>query len=196
MVGDFEVVDSRTLKQEGKEDCRVLSLDCSKEFLEYLATKTRNHRYRLFDHYVYINGGKRSDSVSDYTTLSLEHEAASKLVKSNIDTILRHAAQRHGLSKAFDEAIRYKNIIYKYKLTLNITYYGPTIEITYINMSPSSSNPIDDEASKQPKNSDRRERTMERQWTVTRITDWTRTTRRHGNVHKKSHQARTRHPSI
>lgn len=65
MNGDFEVVDSTTLKQEGKEDCRLLSLNCSKEFLEYLATKTRNHRYRLFDHHVYINGGKRSDSVSE-----------------------------------------------------------------------------------------------------------------------------------
>ena len=29
MVGDFEVVDSRTLRQEGKEDCRLLSLDLS-----------------------------------------------------------------------------------------------------------------------------------------------------------------------
>ena len=44
MKGDFEVVECRTLKQEGKEDCRILSLDCSKEFLEYLATKTRNQR--------------------------------------------------------------------------------------------------------------------------------------------------------
>ena len=37
MKGDFEVVDCRTLKQEGKEECRILSLDPSKEFLEYLA---------------------------------------------------------------------------------------------------------------------------------------------------------------
>ena len=100
MVGDFEVVDSRTLRQEGKEDCRLLSLDCSKEFLDYLATKTRNHRYKLFDHYVYINGGKRSDSTTEYNAPNLDPEAATMLVKSNIDAILRHTAQRHGLGKA------------------------------------------------------------------------------------------------
>ena len=107
MKGDFEVVDSTTLKQEGKEDCRILSLNCSKEFLDYLATKPRNHRYRMFDHHVYINGGKRSDSVSEYTAPNLSPEAAEKLILSNVDTIMRHAARRQGLGQAFEEALKY-----------------------------------------------------------------------------------------
>ena len=79
-----EVVDCRTLKQEGKEECRILSLDCSKEFLDYLATKTRNHRYPLFDHHVYVNGVKRSDfSASDTEIPDLSKEVASLLVKSH-----------------------------------------------------------------------------------------------------------------
>ena len=70
MAGDFEVVDCRSLTQEGKEECRILSLDCSKEFLDYLATKTRNHKYPLFDHHVYINGGKGWTPKPTLTPLS------------------------------------------------------------------------------------------------------------------------------
>ena len=142
MVGDFEVVDSRTLRQEGKEDCRVLSLDCSKEFLEYLATKNRNHRYS--HQRVYINGGKRADSVSDYNAPNLDPEAASSLVKSNIDAILRHTAQRHGLGKAFDEAIKYAVII-----ITSITGY-----IIYTNLSSSLLHytPLGDATKKLPRN--------------------------------------------
>ena len=107
MTGDFEVVDCRLLKQEGKEECRILSLDPSKEFLDYLATKTRNHRYPLFDHFVYINGGKRSDSVSEYNAPDLSAEAASMLVKSHNEFILQHSAKKLGLGKAFEDAARY-----------------------------------------------------------------------------------------
>ena len=88
-----------------------MSLNCSKEFLEYLATKTRNHGYRIFDHYVYINGGKRVDSVSNYKAPNLDPEATIKLVKSNIDTILRHAAHRHV------NQVQYKNELHTQKNT-------------------------------------------------------------------------------
>ena len=119
MAGDFEVVDCRTLKQEGKQDCRILSLDCSKEFLEYLATKNRNHRYPLFDHHVYVNGGKRLDSTTEFDAPDLSAEVASMLVKSHNDYILKQSAYKMGLGKAFEEAAkRYKNFSYLYYNTL------------------------------------------------------------------------------
>ena len=61
MTGDFTIVDCRTLTKEGKENCRLLSLNCSDEFLAYLATKTKNHRYKVYNSRVWINGGRRSD---------------------------------------------------------------------------------------------------------------------------------------
>ena len=42
MKGDFTIVDSHALTEEGKEDCRLLSLNCSDEFLAYLATKPKH----------------------------------------------------------------------------------------------------------------------------------------------------------
>ena len=122
MKGDFEVVECRTLKQEGKEDCRILSLDCSKEFLEYLATKTRNQRYPLFDHHVYINGGKRLDSKSNADAPELSPEVASLLIKTHNDYIMQQSAYRMGVGKAFDEAIRQYVLIqlpYSIYLTIN-----------------------------------------------------------------------------
>ena len=84
MHGDFEVIDSRTLKIKGRKDCRLLSLDCSPEFLDFLATKPRNFRYPMISHKVYINGGKRSDSPTEYTAPRLSHEDSAKLVKSQL----------------------------------------------------------------------------------------------------------------
>ena len=66
--GSFKLVDCRTLTAEGREGCRVVSLDCSPEFLEYLATKPKNHRFAFLYSFLYINGGKRSDSLSVYNT--------------------------------------------------------------------------------------------------------------------------------
>ena len=42
MKGDFTIVDSHALTEEGKEDSRLLSLNCSDEFLAYLATKPKH----------------------------------------------------------------------------------------------------------------------------------------------------------
>ena len=86
-----------------------MSLDCSKEFLAYLATKTRNHRYPLFDHHVYINGGKRVDSKSEYEAPELTKVVASMLIKSHSNYILQQSVYKMGMGKAFDEATRYKN---------------------------------------------------------------------------------------
>ena len=46
MKGDFEVVDCRTLTGEGKENCRLLSLSCSTEFLACLLYTSPSPRDR------------------------------------------------------------------------------------------------------------------------------------------------------
>ena len=121
MHGDFEVIDSRTLKIEGRKDCRLLSLDCSPEFLDYLATKPRNHRYPMISHKVYINGGKRSDSLTEYTAPRLSHEDSAKLVKSHSGWILETLARKMGLGKEFTEAEKYAIII----LYIPVSYTHP-----------------------------------------------------------------------
>ena len=130
MQGDFEVVDYRLLKQEGKKECRILSLDCGKEILEYLATKTRNHRYPLFDHHVYINSGKRIDSISNIETPDLSSEVASLIVKSHNNYIMQQSAYRMGMGKAFDEANKL------YVLFLYTKHIAQLISLTSLSSSP------------------------------------------------------------
>ena len=64
MRGSFKLIDCRTLTAEGRQGCRVISLDCSAEFLDWLATKPKNYRFGFLYSYLYINGGKRSDSLT------------------------------------------------------------------------------------------------------------------------------------
>ena len=45
--GSFTVVDCRTLKEAGKEGCRVISIEGSPAFLDYLATVPKNHQFRI-----------------------------------------------------------------------------------------------------------------------------------------------------
>ena len=45
--GSFTVVDCRTLREAGKEGCRVISIEGSPEFLDYLATTPKNHQFRI-----------------------------------------------------------------------------------------------------------------------------------------------------
>ena len=59
---------------------------------------------------MYINGGKRFDSTSDYSAPDLSAEAASMLVKSHNEFILQHSAKKLGLGKAFEDAARYKKL--------------------------------------------------------------------------------------
>lgn len=65
MKGSFKIVDCRTLTAEGREGCRVIFLDCSPDFLDYLAIKKKNHKFNFIYSYLYINGGKQSDSISE-----------------------------------------------------------------------------------------------------------------------------------
>ena len=106
MSGDFEVVESRTLKFEDREECRLVSLDCSEDFLKYLATKTRNWKYAAYGMKVYINGGKRSDSQSEYSVPELTKETTTKIVQANSGIILQHSAARLGYQKQFRESTR------------------------------------------------------------------------------------------
>ena len=106
MRGDFEVVESRTLKFEDREECRLVSLDCSEDFLKYLATKTRNWKYAAYGMKVYINEGKRSDSQSEYTVPELSKETSTKIVQANSGIILQYSAARLGYQKQFSESTR------------------------------------------------------------------------------------------
>ena len=42
IMGDFTIVDCRTLHGDGHQHCRLLSLSCSDNFLAWLATKMKN----------------------------------------------------------------------------------------------------------------------------------------------------------
>ena len=120
MKGDFTVVDCRTLTGEGKENCRLLTLNCSTEFLEYLATKLKSDRYTLYHSTVFINGGKRKDSVSDYSGPDLTPEITGKLLKANTNQIQLYSAHRLGIRKAMERSQR--SVSYTH-LTLPTTPY-------------------------------------------------------------------------
>ena len=119
MKGDFEVVDCRTLTGEGKESCRLLSLSCSTEFLAYLAGKTKNHRYKLYGSKVFINGGKRIDSKSEYNAPQLPSDITDKLIKANKNQIMTYAANRLGLGKAMAAEQRYAKYLHKQSKSYN-----------------------------------------------------------------------------
>ena len=80
---NFKIVDCRTLTVEGKVNCRLLSLKCSTEFLAYVATKTKNHWYKLYNIRVFINGGQCLDSTTEYNALQLSPDIIEKVLKSN-----------------------------------------------------------------------------------------------------------------
>ena len=103
MKGDFTVVDSRALTDEGKEDCRLISLSCSDEFLAYLATKTKNYKYKCYNSKVWINEGRRID----YDAPDLPRDLATMLLRSNNKAIMIHGADRYGLRKQLLNALKY-----------------------------------------------------------------------------------------
>ena len=70
MRGSFKIVDCRTLTAEGREGCRVISLDCSPDFLEYLASKKKNHKFNFIYSYLYINEEKE---VTVYQSITPPH---------------------------------------------------------------------------------------------------------------------------
>ena len=103
--GTFTVVNCRTFTAEGKENCRVLSLDCTAEFLDYLKTTDRNYKFRVGHKGVYINGGVRKDSGVNNAPRLTEAMVSSILRGSN-STIMRMAAKRYGVEKEYEAATR------------------------------------------------------------------------------------------
>ena len=102
--GDLTVVDCRALQGDGHQHCRLLSLNCSDEFLAWLATKTKNQKYNAYHSQVYINGRKRIDSETSYNAPKLTHETSSKLLKSNNNmVIMLHSATRLGYGKEMEK---------------------------------------------------------------------------------------------
>ena len=83
----------------------MVSLDCSPEFLEYLATKPKNHRF-AFLYFLYINWGKRSDSLSVYNTPALSPEASSQIHQWKGGEVMKTAFQAWGIPQAFATSTR------------------------------------------------------------------------------------------
>ena len=129
MQGDFTIVDCRTLVGDGRQHCRLLSLNCSEEFLNWLATKTKNHRYPAYHSSVYINGGRRSDSTTDYNAPKLTSEATNNLLKSNNKQIMLHSGTRFGFGKEIAEQNR-SNYLKPNKINATLfkrTLFSPTL---------------------------------------------------------------------
>lgn len=111
MEGSFKLVNCRTLTAEGRQECQVISLDCSAEFLEWLATKPKNYRFGFLYSYLYINGGKRSDSITQYQTSALSPEASSLMHQWKGGEVMKTAFRAWGIPQAFDSSTR---LVYKY----------------------------------------------------------------------------------
>ena len=120
MRGSFKLVDCRTLTAEGRQGCRVISLDCSAGFLEWLATKPKNHKFGFLYSYVYINGGKRADSITQYNTPALSPEASRQIHKWKGGEVMKTAFQAWGIPQAFASSTRY---VIRNKTLCKLTIY-------------------------------------------------------------------------
>ena len=120
--GTFTIIDCRTLSDAGKEGCRVISIEGSPAFMAYLATTSKQHQFRILHKKVYLNGGKRSDSVSDYTAPTLTHSASIQLIKGVNDLIMTSATKRYQSQRAFPER-RCKISIYIINLCVQANCY-------------------------------------------------------------------------
>ena len=123
--GSFTVVDCRTLREAGKEGCRVISIEGSPEFLEYLASTPKNHQFRILYKKIYINGGKRVDSSSNNSAPLLTHAATTQLVKGVNELIMKSAQKQYANMRAHPDA-RYV-IHTKKTLIYTLTYYLATL---------------------------------------------------------------------
>ena len=103
--GSFTVVDCRTPKEAGKEGCRIISIEGSPEFLAYLATVPKNHQFKIMYKKIYINGGKRLDSVSANTAPQLTHSASAQLVKGVNELIMKSAQKQYQAMRAHPVSI-------------------------------------------------------------------------------------------
>ena len=115
MKGSFKLIDCRTLTAKGRQGCGVISLDCSPEFLDWLAKKPKNYRFGYLYSYLYINGGKRSDSITQYNTPALSPEASSSIHQWKGGEVMK---------TAFATSTRLESATYtEVKLKLNCTVY-------------------------------------------------------------------------
>ena len=57
--GSFTLVDCQTIVEGERQGARIVSFDPSPEFLAYLATTPRGHKFRMSHKKMYINGGLR-----------------------------------------------------------------------------------------------------------------------------------------
>ena len=130
--GTFTVVDCRTLTEEGKAGCRIVSIEGSPEFMDYLATVPKQQQFKILHKKIYVNGGKRSDSLSEYTAPKLTHAASTQLVKGVNDLIMKSASKMHGASRAQpDNQYSINKITLENKLTktiLTLSNIGRTMD--------------------------------------------------------------------
>ena len=96
--------------------------------MEYLATTTKQHQFRILHKKIYLNGGKRADSISDYTAPTLTHAASTQLIKGVNDLIMSSASKMYKSLRAFPDA-RLNFLINKcsfllVKLLLSTLYIG------------------------------------------------------------------------
>ena len=132
--GTFTIVDCRTLTEVGKTGCRIVSIEGSLEFMDYLASTPKQKQFKMLHKKVYLNSGKRADSTSEYSTPKLTHAALALFVKGVNDLIMKSASKMYGAMKAYpDKYVKSnKNTIIKlnsYKLKLT-SPLAPTDRIT------------------------------------------------------------------
>ena len=119
--GTFTIVDCRTLTEAGKEGCRIISIKGSPEFMDYLATIKKQHQFKVLHKRIYLNGGKRADSLSSYTAPRLNHAASSQFVKGVNELIMQSASKMYNAMHAFPDK-RYKTLLKYIKPIKSNTY--------------------------------------------------------------------------
>ena len=109
LKGSFTIVDCQTIVEGDRAGARIVSFDPSPEFMAYLATTPKSHKFRMAHKRIYINGGIRADSVAAKKNPLLTPEAASAFLNGAKDTIMRSSMRQHGTDPRQ----------YRYLLTLN-----------------------------------------------------------------------------
>ena len=112
-----------------RKGARIISFDPSQEFLAYLATTPRSHKFRMSHKRIYINGGIRSDTATARKTPLLTPEAASVFVNGAKDSIMRSSMRQHG---ADPKSFRYyRDILIYFTITYNVLA-RPNTNIIYL----------------------------------------------------------------
>ena len=112
--GSFTLVDCQTILEGDRKGARIVSFDPSQEFLAYLATTPRSHKFRMSHKRIYINGGLRSDTVSAKKKPLLTPEAATAFVTGAKDSIMRSSMRQHGMDP---RSYRYWHMLSRFHAT-------------------------------------------------------------------------------